>query len=892
MTIPPQFSLKKQKVEGTVPYGNPSHSQSPAQVKEICEMTTFIPPDMSSIIGVLPQDLKLEHFERPQLGFAPIGPKRFKCPRCPQRFQTSAMLHPHLKKHEDYLVCVHCKKKLSCIASLVSHVYTHTGEKPWKCVLCPKKFTTKFNLKIHILSCQKSKNQKLSSEELRILFGEHVQFKPRVYVSKKRRVAGSISPKNAHEENLLIAGSIPMSDGKRKKRRRRIRKKRTKKERKAKIEIGTLPHPPEMWNLPALDNMGFPLCPPGVPPEQFQSYMDTFQVNLDNSMAEPIVQVKSEPLPSPKRKKRKKNIKPQVISSNAPALTPPLMLNDQDLGFKSIYSPDKNGTPQPDDLPPLQTVLPNISSSLPLLEVQLPEVSVHDTSLNIETEELGKRQPIFNMAMPGGWHTPMTLSNFPSNPMSVETSGPAQHDFRSPKSRRSSPQMNMMVSICRAMGSGLSPNSRIFGSSALSSLFAWQLDAYHIMLELTKVDIEQRFSSPMDPLNYSSLNTALLSENYVSFTRWEEDLIRIWDSAEKTAKPGADWLAVSALVQKSRQILTYRKTEALILPHLRQSVSPVLDALLSQHNARKHFWKSSKSLDFETILANLAEGRYLTFDQWAEAVKKVWSPLLGATMGTNPRENQKIQLAQKLEQTFKHEMSIPESARAVKTPSGLSRWWQWNNVRDSHYFEQSLTRTFLPHSTSSSRHESPKSTWTNSSTPKNHERRSIASMLGALEQPRMEGHNPGFINSVVAEWNQFLSRFQLQTTQPQMDVLTLQTQISDLLKEPSPRQKLMHIYCCPEKAINKLTNALNKPQPYISPDLLPIAVRAVSVVAHKQLYGFKGAITISRNNCCIWPGSLAYIGKQVRTQPQHVLDPDSYFVMTISDRAVVNPTCR
>eukprot|EP00495_Collosphaeridae_sp_1-RS-2012_P002083 TRINITY_DN1849_c0_g1_i1.p1 TRINITY_DN1849_c0_g1~~TRINITY_DN1849_c0_g1_i1.p1 ORF type:complete len:259 (+),score=15.07 TRINITY_DN1849_c0_g1_i1:648-1424(+) len=256
------------------------------------------------------------------------------------------------------------------------------------------------------------------------------------------------------------------------------------------------------------------------------------------------------------------------------------------------------------------------------------------------------------MAMPGGWHTPITLSNFPVNPIGVEPNGTGKHDFGSAKTRKSSPQMNMVMSICRAMGNGLSPNSRIFGSSALSSVFAWQLDAYHIMLELTKVDIEQRFSNPMDPLNYSSLNTALLSENYVSFTRWEEDLNRIWDSAEKTAKPGADWLAVSALVQKSRQILTYRKTESLILPHLRQSVSPVLDALLSQHNARKHFWKSSKSVDFETILANLAEGRYLTFDQWAEAVKKVWSPLLGATMGTNPRENQKIQTGAKIRADF------------------------------------------------------------------------------------------------------------------------------------------------------------------------------------------------------------------------------------------------
>jgi len=881
MTIPPQFSLPRKKIEGTVPIGNVNHTQSPAQAKELGQMPTFIPPEMGPMIGVLPQDLKMENLDRPKLELAPIGPKRFKCPRCPERFETSALLHPHLKTHADYLVCTHCNNKLSCIASLVSHVYTHTGEKPYKCVLCPKSFTTKFNLKIHILSCQKSKKQKLSTIELRTLFGEHVQFKPRVYVSKKRRLPSTNGTKNEYEENtLLIAGSIPMINNNNKnKRRRRKRKKRTKSEQKAKVEFGSLIHPPDIWNLPALDTMGHPLCPPGVPPEQFQSYMDTFQISLDNNnLPEPDVQVKTEPLPSPKKKRRKKNSRRKLSTANAPVLTPPLMLNDRDLGFKSIWSPVKNGTPQPNELPPNQTVLPSIASSLPLLEVQLPELSVHDSSLNMESEELAERHPIFSMAMPGGWHTPIAHPNLLCNTWGMEVGGTAQQEFGTAKNQKACSSINMMMSMYRAMGNGyLSPNDGIFGSLALSSAFAWQLDAYHITLELRKIDLEQRFSNPQDPLNYGSLKTALLSENYVSFARWEEDLNRIWDSAEKTAKPGADWLAVTALVQKSRQILEYRKTEALILPHLRQSVAPVLDVLLSQHNARKHFWKSSRSMDFETILENLAQGRYVTFDQWAKAVREVWSPLLGATMGTNPRENQKIALAQKLELTFKHQLSMPESARAVNSPSGLSRWWQWNNVRDSHFFEHCLTRTFLPHTTSTE--------------PTKLEQRSIASMLEALEQPRIEGHGPGLINSVVAEWNQFLVRFKLQATQPQMDILSLQTQISDLLKEPAPRQKLMHIYCFPESAINKLTKALSKPQPYISPDLLPIAIRAVSVVAHKQLYGFKGAITISRNNCCIWPGSLAYVGKQVRTQPQHVLDPDSYFVMTISDCAVVNPTC-
>ncbi|XP_077405346.1 sal-like protein 3b [Vanacampus margaritifer] len=54
------------------------------------------------------------------------------------------------KKITDTNQCVLCKRVLSCPSALKMHYRIHTGERPFKCKVCGRAFTTKGNLKTHV----------------------------------------------------------------------------------------------------------------------------------------------------------------------------------------------------------------------------------------------------------------------------------------------------------------------------------------------------------------------------------------------------------------------------------------------------------------------------------------------------------------------------------------------------------------------------------------------------------------------------------------------------------------------------------------------------------------------------------------------------------------------
>nr|CDJ88226.1 Zinc finger domain containing protein [Haemonchus contortus] len=81
------------------------------------------------------------------------GEKTFQCDFCPKTFTLKNYLKLHVKQvheqNERKHVCRFCGKSFAYAGSLQVHVRTHTGERPYRCSYCPKAFASQGNLQSH-----------------------------------------------------------------------------------------------------------------------------------------------------------------------------------------------------------------------------------------------------------------------------------------------------------------------------------------------------------------------------------------------------------------------------------------------------------------------------------------------------------------------------------------------------------------------------------------------------------------------------------------------------------------------------------------------------------------------------------------------------------------------
>ena len=79
------------------------------------------------------------------------GQKPFACPECDKKFTESRTLNRHRRLHtgEKLFACPDCDKKFTDSSNLNSHRRIHTGEKPFVCPDCDKKFKRNSDLNRH-----------------------------------------------------------------------------------------------------------------------------------------------------------------------------------------------------------------------------------------------------------------------------------------------------------------------------------------------------------------------------------------------------------------------------------------------------------------------------------------------------------------------------------------------------------------------------------------------------------------------------------------------------------------------------------------------------------------------------------------------------------------------
>lgn len=82
------------------------------------------------------------------------GEKPFRCTVCPKDFKHKNTLMTHMRTHtgEKPYSCPFCAKDFSLKCNLREHMMTHTGNKPFPCPVCAKNFRRESTLKEHMRS--------------------------------------------------------------------------------------------------------------------------------------------------------------------------------------------------------------------------------------------------------------------------------------------------------------------------------------------------------------------------------------------------------------------------------------------------------------------------------------------------------------------------------------------------------------------------------------------------------------------------------------------------------------------------------------------------------------------------------------------------------------------
>nr|XP_057939807.1 zinc finger protein 1035 isoform X1 [Doryrhamphus excisus]XP_057939808.1 zinc finger protein 1035 isoform X1 [Doryrhamphus excisus] len=83
----------------------------------------------------------------------PVKPQSLQCSLCKKEFDNVHALGEHCRTHISSSKCPFCNKDFIARRHLLNHMDEHTGEKPYSCTGCGKRFIREVNLKNHNENC-------------------------------------------------------------------------------------------------------------------------------------------------------------------------------------------------------------------------------------------------------------------------------------------------------------------------------------------------------------------------------------------------------------------------------------------------------------------------------------------------------------------------------------------------------------------------------------------------------------------------------------------------------------------------------------------------------------------------------------------------------------------